>query len=462
MKVREKHHQVIELCLLGILFVITLSPTAILQAQEKGTSAAYAWTELGPQGLLLARAIVSIDANATPACPQITLENATNSQTVSMLPRASSPPAGFDPILSCELPIPSGTTRVAIAGQALPLLPQQVQRILVIGDTGCRVTTWEQQDCSSAQAWPFQTIATKAAAMHPNLIIHVGDYHYREVQKTTQGITTCALPDCDDWSRWQADFFEPAAPLLPAAPWVFVRGNHENCTRAWRGWFYLLDPRPLPTVPLFSCPTYTDPYHISTGALDFIVMDTSRIPGDYQPTPAPTDVERYAKEYAQVMGLATSSARANWLLTHRPTWAVASWTNSNGIQIGLSDKTLQAALDKHGQALPPNLDLFIGGHLHQFEFLTFTDQSTPQLVVGGSGTKLGPPVAPHDNIAPILQQMQSHSDCFTALHTFSFALLESTSTDWQIKVLDREGQLLKQFPLSDQGALCRSAEAAAQ
>jgi hypothetical protein len=44
-----------------------------------------------------------------------------------------------------------------------------------------------------------------------------------------------ATPVGDNWDAWNADFFTPAAQLLTAAPWVFSRGNHEDCGRSWRG-----------------------------------------------------------------------------------------------------------------------------------------------------------------------------------------------------------------------------------
>ena len=43
--------------------------------------------------------------------------------------------------------------------------------------------------------------------------------------------------DCADavWgygeASWRADFLAPASPLLAAAPWVMVRGNHDECAR---------------------------------------------------------------------------------------------------------------------------------------------------------------------------------------------------------------------------------------
>ncbi len=78
-------------------------------------------------------------------------------------------------------------------------------------------------------------------------MIHVGDYVYRETP-CPEGNTTCAgSPWGYGWDVWNADFFEPAAPLLANAPWLVVRGNHENCARAGEGWLRFLDPLPMET-----------------------------------------------------------------------------------------------------------------------------------------------------------------------------------------------------------------------
>ncbi len=103
------------------------------------------------------------------------------------------------------------------------------------------------QPCNDARQWPFAAIARKAADLKPDLVIHVGDYLYRgervsgELMPDVRG-----TPFGDNWpekKRWAADFFTPAQPLLAAAPWVFVRGNHEDCQRAGPGWTRLLAPR---------------------------------------------------------------------------------------------------------------------------------------------------------------------------------------------------------------------------
>src|SRR5260370_551248 len=123
-------------------------------------------------------------------------------------------PAAF-PVRSCEVAVPQGAVAATLDGRVLPLARSNPQRILVFGDTGCRLARDEVQDCDTA--WPFPKIAAAAATARPDLVIHVGDYHYRE--------TPCAErrgcvrgPSGYGFDAWYADFFEPAAPLFAVAP----------------------------------------------------------------------------------------------------------------------------------------------------------------------------------------------------------------------------------------------------
>ena len=115
----------------------------------------------------------------------------------------------------------------------------------MIGDTGCRLKGKEIQACNDPTAYPFAKTAQLAAAWKPDLVLHVGDYHYRENE------CPASAPGCEGspwgygWDAWSADFFSPGAPLLNAAPMVMVRGNHENCFRAGQGWMRFLDPNPF-------------------------------------------------------------------------------------------------------------------------------------------------------------------------------------------------------------------------
>ena len=65
---------------------------------------------------------------------------------------------------------------------------------MIFGDTGCRIKLkkhgdYDTQDCKNG--WPYAKIALHAAATNPDLVIHVGDYVYREVP-CPAGNTDCS------------------------------------------------------------------------------------------------------------------------------------------------------------------------------------------------------------------------------------------------------------------------------
>jgi uncharacterized protein (TIGR03437 family) len=316
------------------------------------------FTELGVDGVVLARAITSQNT-----CPSISILGASQ----AMQPRAPAT-LPFYPILSCEFTVPASAKTIAIEGQTLLMPVTDPSRITVVGDTGCRMDATTSQACFDPKAWPVVALAQNALATNPQLLIHDGDYHYREVEcMTTTGCV--GSPWGYNWDVWREDLFAPFAALLPAAPWVFTRGNHETCDRAGDGWFRFLDPRPMPA----SCQTYTDPYSISIGQVQLVELDS----GAADDTIVPADpgiVAAYVPQFAKVAQLAGSNA---WLLTHRPIWAIRSNANSNIV--------LQAASQN---VLPSGIQVVLSGHTHTFQTFTFSPTRAPQLVIGNSGDSL--------------------------------------------------------------------------
>ena len=238
------------------------------------------WVELGPSG-----AVARVIMDSRTPCPRIDQDG----RSEPMQPRVDNPSLAF-PVRVCEAPIRGTAKKATIEfgteSQALALPVANPKRILVIGDTGCRVKDTallppaarvvgglsEIQDCEDPAKWPFKQLAKSAAAEKPDLVIHVGDYLYRE--------TPCPDPaKCGniygyDWPGWNADFFAPAASLLQAAPWIFVRGNHEDCDRAWQGFYFFLDPRDINQLSPCTSP-YTAPYVVKLGSQNFAVLDSA-------------------------------------------------------------------------------------------------------------------------------------------------------------------------------------------
>ncbi len=367
-----------------------------------------AWVELGPEGVLLARAVTG-----AAACPAIVEDGVAH----PMATRSAADAASF-PVTVCEAIIPPGTQAAAVAGHPLPLPVGAPRRIAVIGDTGCVMEEPSYfQACNDPAAWPFPSVAQQIADWHPDLIVHVGDYFYREDPCPAADSGCAGSPSGDRWATWDADFFTPAAPMLAAAPLVVVRGNHESCARGGAGWFRLLDPRPLPAA----CPTYTAPYAIPVGDRRVLVLDSSAASDATAP---PDQTAEYTAQFATLQTLTGPSA---WLLSHKPLWGVYKIDGTGAdLQISPDSVELETA---SGNTLPTGVELVLSGHVHRFELIGFAEaaQRPPQVVSGNAGGTLDPPVA----AAPAGLALAGETFAAEVITSeFGYLTLESTGDDW--------------------------------
>ncbi len=332
--------------------------TVMLPINEGRPPSLAKWLELGDSAVVIARAVTS-----ETTCPDIVVDG----KTQTMMTRAAATLPLF-PVLSCEAQIPAGTASVSIEQQSLTLPVDNLQRITVIGDTGCRMEAPANfQSCNDPASWPVARVSDSAAATQPQLLIHNGDFHYRR-DICPPGNAGCAgSPWGFNWDTWRADFFEPFQSSFTAAPWVFVRGNHETCDLAGEGWFRFLDPRPMPA----SCQVYTDPVNIQAGQLQLINLDASFTDDT---NIVPDQVTAYAAQFNMIRQIAGSNA---WLILHRPLWGIRSNLNSN---VGLQ----QASLND----LPPGIQLVLSGHTHLFQAYSFAIDRPSQIVIGNGGDTL--------------------------------------------------------------------------
>jgi hypothetical protein len=223
------------LALVALLCLSTAAARPGVAAETATLEAAY--VVLGRDGAV-GRAILS----GTRECPAIIFDGAAQPMQLRAEPEGGAHPAF--PVLVCEALIPPGTTDAAISERKLPLPKSTIATIAVFGDTGCRLKDAEAQplarrnsdhlhegyfqNCDDPAQWPFPQISRIAAGQKPDLVIHVGDYLYRESPCPTGDAGCAGSPHGDDWPAWKADFFAPAAPLLATAPFIVVRGNHET------------------------------------------------------------------------------------------------------------------------------------------------------------------------------------------------------------------------------------------
>ncbi len=410
---------------LAVLIFVLLFVSAYAQA-----NAPIVFTILGPEGVV-ARAIVE-----SGGCPQITV----NGNTSAMQQRAA--PSSDFPVTVCDRLLPANATAVSVNGQDLKLPKAQPQRVIVIGDTGCRLKGDNVQSCNDPAQWPFAQVADSAAKTNPDVVIHVGDYHYRESPCIVDKANCAGSPYGDNWAAWNADFFVPGASLLKAAPWVIVVGNHEDCARAGIGFFLLLDPRAMPP----SCPTYTDPYAINYLDPQLIVLDDSAV-DDFNIKP--DQVAAFTTQFGQINQLAKGTT---WLLLHDPMYVFGHAGVKDGKEQLFQDQpTLQQASNN---TFPPSVQMFIGGHIHLFEVLNFDGVRPPQLVVGNSGTLLDPPVTTPLTGLDIAGMKVSYG---TTIDRFGFVTMERGEGQWALGIKNVSGGDMDKCVLKDRSLLCGQA-----
>ena len=401
--------------------------------------------------LPMARAVVE-DAGT---CPML---RRASGALQTMAPRAT-PGPGFGRVLVCETVYPWDEVASVEGPGVRHELPRvssaPVRRLLVVGDSGCAANNEPRaQSCDGqgyGRAWPFGTIAADG---RPEVIVHVGDYNYRGTPRhvvlppratgyaepvKVDVFDTGDLDDADDtpslpigpgyfsqnmpgsprpdrWENWRDDFFRPAGRLLTAAPWVFARGNHELCSRAGPGWFFLLDPTsPLlgPDRRQHACPSQlpagwregawpadarpfegqpfptepTLPVRLRLGSLNLVVLDSSDA-GDaeiYAP-------EHYEAIFRRVRAMLAEDATPTWVVTHRPIWGVVR--REKGVPdgdkpYGFINATQQQAMARvFPDGLPAHVTAIVSGHMHRFQATGFAGRRPPQLVVGNGGMEL--------------------------------------------------------------------------
>lgn len=447
-------------------------PSSLSADSYAPPSAAY--VVLGEQGAASARVVI----NAT-TCPAITIDGRSQPMAVRALPAtltqrptASKPedskPSSF-PLLTCEAALPAGAASASVLGQALPLAKAAPQRIAVLGDSGCRLKKSgnEYQECNDPARFPFAAVAAAAAAWKPDLVIHVGDYHYRE-NACPEGNAGCAgSPWGYGWDTWRDDFFQPAAPLLRAAPWIAVRGNHESCERAGQGWWRLLDSRPL--LAGRDCNAagndmlgdYSDPYAVPLGdGAQLLVVDTAATSWRGL-KPGSTGYEKYRDVYRKLDAL---SQQAPWNigLSHHPILGVGADLKKNGAyDWHKGDLGLQQSFGSlNPQLLPPAIQAMVSGHVHVWEQLSFSSGHASQFVAGFSGSAedivpLPATLPPEAMPAPgaVVEHFSSWIDGFGFM-----GMERGAPGEWRVTVFDRHGAVKNRCRISARRSVCDAAQ----
>ncbi|BBO59885.1 metallophosphoesterase [Mycoavidus sp. B2-EB] len=438
-----------------------------------------AFVVLGPNGQRIVRAIAKGDT-----CPKIKINEVEHNMVVRQArsDRATTPDQpNLDNLpLTCEKPLTPEAKTLSIRGKELRLGKEFPQTIVIIGDTGCRVP--KGQSCDGEI--PFKKIA-QTAARTPNLdlVIHLGDYHYRQAKAGEHA----------DFDTWNQDFFEPADALLKAAPWIMVRGNRESCQLAGQGWWRFLDPRPWQTEqPEQDClqpfeaghyaGDYSSPYAIPLGVHEqFIVFDSAQSrfknfqPGEYS-------YFQYQQQYTEMEELA-QKARRNILLMHTPLLALAG--DIGKPYIGTSIRSV--FLDKNKKLFPAGIKLVLASDFHIWQHIKFSAHPS-HFIIGFSGAQLDDsdllksllnypdqteripylqslninffpysPIPPTPNVEIQAIDILHQQYGYMVIKRVGPTNADNTAWSWDAEVYNPSGQLLKNCTIRDTKSACSSA-----
>jgi hypothetical protein len=398
-------------------WVQLISPNAECGSIAAGRATGAAILELCVPKLLV-RAVLE----GRGACEDVAFRPGTH-VALQMRPRSNPDPNAF-PVTLCEAEAEPADKAVAFADGSRIAWDglERLRRVAVLGDTGCDTTKGVRQDCYGAPSWPFREVALAATGIPhgsagPDLVIHLGDYRYRDG----------GVGDSDNWDNWYQDFFKPAEPLLLAAPWVMLRGNHENCFgQHGAGWFFLLQPE-VGTVSLCAKDADRDPDNQPPYALDLraaddgptlrlVVVDSAN---------AKYRCKSWARDFAirdqkRLRQLLRTRGTKAWLLTHYPVWDAAEDYLSNDAAYNdvvrcKSDYEARPTVYRYREVMSAvveeahgRLEAIISGDTHNFQVLRVhgaapneakldaTSSYPLQIIAGNGGTKLDPALGPRN------------------------------------------------------------------
>jgi hypothetical protein len=429
------------------------------------------FTLQAPKGQWIVRAITHASA-----CPSISWDGQASLPMQLRAPQGTVPvrsdtaqsdskPSVFD-VSTCEAVWPVQAKSARIDGQAVPAPPRNIQRIVIVADTGCRMKASENafQDCNDADHWPWAQVALSAAQRRPDLVVHIGDIHYRESPCPSDRKGCAGATWGYGWDAWRDDFFRPAAPLLASAPWLFVRGNHESCFRAGQGWFRFVDALPWTLERSCNDPAndmqgdFSDPFAVAISErTQFIVFDSSKSSGKPYKSNDPAFL-KYQAQMKRVAELAQLKPE-NFFINHHPLLAAAPSKDPKVFKPAGSGGLQSAfASIEPDRLFPSGVNVAMHGHVHLFEALSFQSDHPVSLVMGNSGS-LNEGFAPHAVTASDRIYKEAVVDDYASRSEYGFATLDRMTDAgkefWQLTEYTPQGQAVIECRIQNNKSRCQ-------
>jgi len=224
-----------------------------------------------------------------------------------------------------------------------------------------------------------------------------------------------------------------------AAPWVMVRGNHEDCARAGEGWIRFLDRSPAGSI----CRDLTGIFVARLGDFGIVVVDGARADDPKGDMGALAGLLR-----DQLNEVAAKVPAESWLVSHRP---LNSMRGAFNRPVNEVDNTVQELA--FGSIMPAGVRMTVAGHIHFFQAIDFGGLRPPQLVVGTGGDNL--------SIAPPLSIVGSEINGRKVVNSvtysgFAYMVWDRTGNLWTGTLFDVDGKPLSHCRLLDRSLSCGS------
>jgi hypothetical protein len=306
-------------------------------------------------------------------------------------------PSNF-PIKTCEINWPKNVSKGSIFQQTLYPVKNEIEKIVILADTGCRLKDADNayQDCNDSSKWPFKKIIESAAKLNPDLVVHVGDIHYRESPCPSNKEGCKNSPWGYGYDTWKADFFDPAKTLLNTTPWVYVRGNHESCQRAGQGWQRFISPDSWSIDKSCDNPkndtlgNYSEPFAVSLGKnSQIIIFDSANLPSK-EFNQSDDGYKTYFNQIKKSDEIASQKV-FNLFANHHPISIITPSKNkSENKQLILNKNSLTTVMQNIHQddLLSPSFNATLHGHIHTVQAIDYVMRRPVSLISGNGGSAL--------------------------------------------------------------------------
>lgn len=341
-------------------------------------------------------------------------------------------------------------------------------KVAIVGDTGCRVRGKEVQNCLDEKSWPLKRIAESIAKESPDLIIHVGDYHYRVSCKDSPLCPSLNSTLGYTWESWEAEWFAPTL-AISHIPTVYVRGNHENCRRAWLHWEKYLAPGP---VDLSEC-AVMDAFQVTDlGEILLVNLDVNWVSDEPLNTKEPSADKEKLKAYlekvkSEIIAIKKNSSKQVWVLIHKPPYGAVPYLKKTDKEVPEEKSEKVSNKEIYWDFGTPRMtkiiqdinfdqvvDLYISGHIHNVQMVS--GNHPLQIVAGESGTSLDPV----GDYAKDLIPMINGSTAFIPTaedDRFGYLIMQKKAKETSIFVKDPDGKLEFQCTTDLQTYDCKGA-----